>query len=485
MPFISYSRDQDWLLPPSLGELIPADHPARFIAEVVDQLPWDEVGISHLPKAEGKPSYPPQVLLAVWLYGFMTRTRSSRKLEQACRENLPMMWLTGLLHPDHSTLSRFYKQNRQAMRPLFKATVQLAVQAGLVEFAFQAVDGTRMGSASRRTLHSRDEITRLLAAVEAELAAMDATEAQSDDEPGPPSSPGPRERWGKEEIHQHLTEALAEMDRRATLPGGRHDAAMASISDPEAAVMKARAGYVVGYNAQAVVDAKAQIVVAADVVSSASDGAQLLPMLAEAKAMTGRQAVVAAADSGYFDIGAIVEAEETGIQVFVPKPRRAQAKGAERYAKANFVYDAQSDTYTCPEGKTLVFTSERPEHHGKPKVTRIYRGRECQGCPALANKLCTSSAAGRTVHRYEHDADLPGYLERLHSERGRELTRWRSGTVEPLFASTKERLGMLRFLLRGLLNAKGEWYLTCAVHNLLKLWRYVWRPQHQPVTSGA
>ena len=180
MPFISYSRDQDWLLPPSLGELIPADHPVRFIAEVVDQLPWDEVGISHLPKSEGKPSYPPQMLLAAWLYGFMTRTRSSRKLEQACRENLPMMWLTGLLHPDHSTLSRFYKQNRQAMRPLFKATVQLAVKAGLVEFAFQAVDGTRMGSASLRALHSREEITRLLAAVEAELAAMDATEAQSD-----------------------------------------------------------------------------------------------------------------------------------------------------------------------------------------------------------------------------------------------------------------------------------------------------------------
>ena len=131
MPFISYSRDQDGLLPPSLGELIPADHPVRFIAEVVDQLPWDEVGISHLPKSEGKPSYPPQMLLAAWLYGFMTRTRSSRKLEQACRENLPMMWLTGLLHPDHSTLSRFYKQNRQAMRPLFKATVQLAVTSSM------------------------------------------------------------------------------------------------------------------------------------------------------------------------------------------------------------------------------------------------------------------------------------------------------------------------------------------------------------------
>jgi hypothetical protein len=207
-------------------------------------------------------------------------------------------------------------------------------------------------------------------------------------------------------------------------------------------------------------------------------------MLAEAEAMTGRPAEVAAADSGYFDIGAILEAEGTGREVFVPPPRRAQAKGAERYAKANFAYDAQSDTYTCPESKTLAFAEERAEHHGKPNVTRIYRGRECQGCPASANGLCTRSAAGRMVHRYEHDADLPAYLERLRSERGRELTRRRSGTVEPLFASTKERLGMLRFLLRGLLNAKGEWYLTCAVHNLLKLWRHIWRPRHQPLAIG-
>ena len=478
MPFKSYSRDQDWLLPPSLGELIPADHAVRFIAEVVDQLPWEQVGITTLPKSEGKPAYPPQMLLAAWLYGFMTRARSSRKLEQACRENLPMMWLTGLLQPDHTTLSRFYKQNRQAMRPLFRSTVQLAVQAGLVEFAFQAVDGTRMGSASRGTLHSREEIARLLAAVEAELAAMDASETESDDGPEPPSSPGPRVRWGKEQVRQHLTEALTEMERRADLPGGRKHADLASVSDPEAALLKAHAGYVVGYNAQAVVDAKAQIVVAADVVACPSDGEQLLPMLAEAEAMTGRQAEVTAADSGYFNIGAIVEAEGAGREVFVSQPRREQAKAAEPYTKANFTYDAQSDTYTCPEGKKLVFTTERAKHHGKPNATRVYRGRECQGCPAWANGLCTSRAAGRMVHRYEHDADLPGYLERLRSERGRDVTRRRAGTVEPLFASTKERLGMLRFLLRGLLHAKGEWYLTCAVHNLLKLWRHVWRPQH-------
>jgi len=485
MPFKSFSREQDWLLPPSLGELIPGDHPVRFIAEVVDQLPWDELGITNVPQPEGHPSYPPQVLLGAWLYGFMIRTRSTRKLERACWENLPMMWLTGLLHPDHSTLSRFRKLNRQAMRPLFKATVQLAVQAGLVEFAFQAVDGTRMSSASRGTLHRREEITRLLAAVEAELDAMDASESRDDDGPQTPPPPGSRVRWGKEEIRHHLTEALGEMDRRAALPGGRHDSDVASVSDPEAAVIKAHAGYVVGYNAQAVVDAKAQIVVAADVVACSSDGEQLLPMLAEARAMTGRQAQVASADSGYFDIGAIVEAEAAGSVVFVPQPRRAQAKGAERYAKANFVYNAQGDTYTCPEGKTLVFASQTATHHGKPNVTHTYRGRECQGCPALANGLCTSSAAGRTVHRYEHDADLPGYLERLNSERAREVSRRRSGTVEPVFASTKERLGMVRFLLRGLLNAKGEWYLTCAVHNLLKLWRHVWRPQHRLVATSV
>jgi transposase len=479
MPYKSYSRGQDWLLPPSLGELIPADHAVRFVAEFVDNLDWAAVGIKVIPESTGAPAYAPQMLLAAWLYGFMTRTRSSRRIERACAEGIPMMWLTGLQRPDHTTLARFYQQNRQAMRPLFKATVRLAIEVDLVDFALQAVDGTRMGAAARGSLHSREEIAKLLIAVEAELTAMDAAQAsETDDTPAPPS--GPRAPLGREQVREHLLAAQAEFARREALPGGRNDADAVSASDPDAALIKAPAGYVVGYNAQAVVDSKAQIVVAADVTNCSSDGEQLLPMLAEVQAMTGRLPQAAAGDSGYFDIGAIVEATGLGLEVFVPQPRRKPKSAdapATKYTKANFAYDPATDTYACPEGQTLTFQYREPTHHGKPNETRTYQCHACAGCAAAASGACTTNARGRIVKRYEHDGDLPAHLDKMQSAAGKAVTRQRSGVVEPLFASTKERLGMLRFLLAGLLNAKAEWRLTCAAHNLLKLWRLWWRPR--------
>lgn len=486
MPFKSYSREQDWLLPPSLGELIPQDHAVRFVADFVDNLDWATVGIKVMPESTGAPAYAPRMMVAAWLYGFMTRTRSSRKIERACAEHVPMMWLTGLQRPDHTTLARFYQQNRQAMRPLFKTTVRLAVEVGLVDFALQAVDGTRLGAAARGSLRSKAEIAKLLAAVEVELAEMEAANAV---EPGPDNPPlgGPRRQLGRAQIREHLLAAQAEFARREALPGGRNDVDAVSASDPEAALIKAPAGYVVGYNAQAVVDKQAQIVVAADVTNCSSDGEQLLPMLAEVQAMTGRLPDVAAGDSGYFDIGAIVTATGLGVAVFVPQPRRkakAEADPTARYSKEHFAYDPATDTFTCPEGQPLAYHYTRSTHHGKPNVARAYQCHTCATCPANTNGACTTNAKGRTVDRYPHDSDLPAYLAKMHSDEGKAVTRQRSGVVEPLFASTKERLGMLRFLLSGLLNAKAEWHLTCTAHNLLKLWRHWWRPR-QPARLAA
>ena len=173
MPYRSYSREQDWLLPPTLGELIPAEHAVRFVAEFVDMLNLREIGIVVQPAVEGAPSYHPKVLLAAWLYGFMTHTRSSRKLEVACHENIPFMWLTGGQQPDHVTLARFYKEHRPAMRQLLKQTVHLAIQVGLVDFALQAVDGSRVAAASRSSLCNQPTLEKLLAQVESEITVME------------------------------------------------------------------------------------------------------------------------------------------------------------------------------------------------------------------------------------------------------------------------------------------------------------------------
>lgn len=475
MPYRQHLREQDWLLPPSLGELIADDHPVRFVAEFVDMLDWDELGISVVPAVEGAPSYPPQVLIAIWLYGFMVRVRSSRKLERSCAENIPMMWLAGRLRPDHSTLARFYQANRKVMRKLFKRTVHLAMQVGLVDFALQAIDGTRMGAAGRATPKSRQAIDELLKAVEAEITAMEAAHQREDGPDGQPP-PGPRAKLGKEQLRDRLKQALAELDERQTEPG-RHDAKDVSITDPEANWIKAAQGMVVGYNAQAVVDSKAQIVVAAEVTDCGSDGEQLLPMLAEARAMTGRNAARVAADSGYFDIAAVAEAQTAGIDTYVPQAKkRVQAQEKDPYSKAHFTYNVEVDAYVCPEGKFLPHWYSEHENHGKPMEVRVYRGHDCQGCPAQIKGACTETD-GRRVRRFPYDAALPPHLEKMKSEPGRAVSRQRSAVVEPLFADTKEHMDMRRFLLRGLANVKGEWWLTCTAHNLRKLWRHWWRPR--------
>ena len=166
VPLRDMSREQAWLLPPSLDELLPMDHPARFVADFVDALnreDWKELGVEIEGDPLGAPSYHPRALLSVWVYGFMTGMRSSRKLETACRDQIPYLWLTGWQHPDHNTLWRFYKDHRQSMRKLFRRTVRTALAMDLVDLAVQAVDGTKVvANASSSRSYDAEGIARLL-----------------------------------------------------------------------------------------------------------------------------------------------------------------------------------------------------------------------------------------------------------------------------------------------------------------------------------
>ena len=177
MPLRDMDRDQMWLLPPSLDELLPLDHPARFVAEFVDALDregWAELGVEIDGDPMGAPAYHPRALLNVWLYGFMTGVRSCRKLEAACRDQIPYLWLTGWQHPDHNTLWRFYRDHRRAMRKLFERTVRTAVTMKLVNLGVQAVDGTKVGAnAARDRTYNAEELGRLLNRVGKAIADLE------------------------------------------------------------------------------------------------------------------------------------------------------------------------------------------------------------------------------------------------------------------------------------------------------------------------
>ena len=267
MPLRDMDREQMWLLPPSLDELLPLDHPARFVAEFVDALDkegWAELGVELEGDSLGAPAYHPWALLSVWLYGFMTGVRSSRKLESARRDQIPYLWLTGWQHPDHNTLWRFYKDHRQAMRSLFKRTVRTAVAMKLVDLEVQAVDGTKVAAnASSNRSYDAEGLRRLLERVEKAIGDL---EAQNEAGEGAAAPQLPGELADKKVLRERVRQA---MDDFASQERPRR----VNLTDKEARLMKGRQGIVAGYNAQAMVspvepdgEATGMLVTAVDVV---------------------------------------------------------------------------------------------------------------------------------------------------------------------------------------------------------------------------
>jgi transposase len=511
VPFRGYERSQEWLLPPSLSEMIGEDHPVRLVAEIADTVDLKALGIATAAPVEGAPAYHPRLLLGLWVYGFMRRERSSRQIERACWENVTYMWLAGLQRPDHVTLARFYQHNRSAMRRLFKETVRLAVGVGLVDFALQAIDGSRIASARRDSLLDEAQLAALLAEVEAEIAALEQAESQAEAGPGDEPPSDGRVRAGRQAVCERLQQALATV-RQAQAPAAPSRAAgqaqepppiatgddtratgaapvaakgrpkrrqvppkppVASSSDPEAVLTKKGGTYVLGYNGQVAVDGYCGVIVAADVVAKAGDGDLLLPMLGAVHEMAGGLPQQCVADSGYFSAAAITAAEAAGLDLYVPeRPPSRQAAGPAQnpYHKAHFRYDAATDSYLCPQGRPLTFVCIS---HSRGVPIRCYACHQAQDCPARQDHSCTHGYC-RSIQVRGQPLLTEAHRRKMATPAARSLLRRRSGLVETIFAIFQE-MGLRRFWRRGLANAASEWFLTCAAYNLNKIWRQWWR----------
>ena len=471
MPLRDMGREQIWMLPPTLDELLPLDHPARFVAEFVDALGrdgWAELGVDIDGDAMGAPAYHPRALLSVWLYGFMTGVRSCRKLEAACRDQIPYLWLTGWQRPDHNTLWRFYKGHRQAMRKLFERTVRTAVAMKLVDLAIQAVDGTKVvANASLNRSYDAEGLRGLLARVERAIGDL---EAQNEAGEGAAAAHLPEELADKEVLRDKVKQAMADLASQE-----RHK--RINLPDPDARLMKGRQGIVAGYNAQAMVSPTepeggmtGMLVTAVDVVDEANDNAMLAPMMERAEETTGTKAQTTLADAGYFAGSHLEECASRGRLVVVSEARQRFLK--DPYHKDQFTYDEQSDSFTCPQGQTLAFV--RIQHaNGVP--LRLYRAScaVCQACPAFG--VCTrAKEIGRSLAVGPHDAALRRHRAWMATSAAREAYRLRKQLVEPVFGIIKEQQGARRFLLRGLTSVAAEWTMLATAFNLRTLWR-AWR----------
>ena len=466
MPFREFNREQGWLLPPDLGELVDANHPARFVAAFVDALDeeaWEELGIDLRGEPLGASSYHPRALLSVWIYGFMTGVRSSRKLEAACREQVAFMWLTGRQRPDHNTLWRFYRTHRERMRILLNRTVRTAVKAGLVDLALQAVDGTRIaGNASSGRTYDEQGLRRLLERTQAAIADLEAKNSTGGE---PASVELPSEIASAEALRDRVTDALGRVMEEE---GPNH----ANLTDPDAGLLKSReGGFITGYNAQSMVapissdDASGMIITAANVTSSSDDHPQLVPMIEASIQNTGAGHAVTVADAGYHSGTNLADCASSGHRVLMPDTHDRRRRSP--YHKDHFTYDPGSDTYLCPNQQPLTFKDTFT--HANGYRLRRYRadGGLCRACPAFGD--CTTSNNGRSIRVSEYEPELRRHRELLSTESARSMYKRRQELVEPVFGLLKECHGAKRFLLRGRQNVLSEWSLLAAAFNLKSL----------------
>jgi transposase len=456
--------DQVFLLPPCVEDWIGPEHPARFIREFVRGQDLRALELDYARSIEGGSYYDPAMLLAVWLYGYVRKIRSTRGLEQACRNDLGFVWLCGGQTPDHNTLWRFFDAHHGALGNLFKASVKVALRLKLVGLVLQAVDGTKIQAAcSGREGWSVEENQKLLAELEQTIQAQQ--EAVRTAHGGGPELPAelPVELRTAQQLRAQVQAALAQ----AEASGAQH----VNPKEREAHRMECDGRNRFGYNAQVVVDRQEQVIVAEGLCNEPSDQTQLTPMGDAARANTGVRTPLVS-DGGYASSAQFAAAKAAELEVICRLPKRWREQPEEPFHSSQFHYDAARDVVRCPQGRELPYRRTRQKGR-TPEPVREYRSSKvCRDCPVRSQ--CTKDRHGRTI-------DLPLHYEALVEQRAKfatplaqEQLGQRGRIVEPVFAQIKSNLGFRRWTVRGLKKVRGQWQLLCTSWNLQILYR-VWK----------
>lgn len=451
---------QQFLFPPALEDWVPGDHPVRFLREFVDQLELPALHFVMPAAVEGRPPYAPSLLLKIWLYGYYHRIRATRRLEAACREVLPLLWLCGLLTPDHNSLWRFWRDNKKALREVFKQSVQLAVRTGAVGLAVQALDGTKIqAAASGATGWNKAQMEKLLAALD---AALDDTELKiiAENADLAPAAPGvnlPAGLAERKALREEIKAGLAQL----AADGRAHYHPV----EPEARRMQLRGQNRFAYNAQAVADEKAGVIVACEVTRHENDLGQLAPMTRQAQENLGVAArqTLTVADKGYGAGADVAAAAEQALNVLVSPAEGTPARD-NPYAAQHFTYDASTHTVTCPRGHPL-------DHEGRTTKKGMVAERfrcHCRDCPVRAD--CTRDPKGRQIEVWPHTAAVQALRGRLKEKAARAALGQRGAIIERRFGQIKQHDGFRRWTVWGLESVRTQWSMICTALNLRVLY---------------
>ena len=472
-------RAQSILLPESLDDFIAESNPVRVIDAFVDALNLAELGFEGVePAATGRPSYHPSVHLKLYIYGYLNRVQSSRRLEREAGRNVEVMWLLGRLVPDHKTIADFRKDNGAAIRKVCARFVELCREMGLLRKPSVAIDGSKFKAVNNRDKNfTRAKVERRRAQLEESVARylsqLDTADRQE---------PSEALVMKTERLKEKLAKLESEMQRLAAIEQrmlASPDQQL-SLTDPDSRSMatSGRGSGVVGYNVQVAVDTEHHLIVTHEVTNSGSDRAQLANVAKEAKAVLQTDELDAVADRGYFNSPEILACDEAGITVTLPKPMTSGAKSDGRFGKQDFVYVAGEDVYRCPAGERLTYRYTNEEDG---KVLRRYWTTACTHC-ALKPR-CTTGPE-RRIARWEHEHVLEAVQRRL--DENPQAMRQRRETVEHPFGTIKARMGATHFLMKTLPKVATEMALSVLAYNLTRVLNIVgMRPLMAAIGAAA
>jgi transposase len=454
-------RAQSTLFPAMIDDYVSEDNFVRAVDAFIESLDLSVLGFDGLrPSKTGRPGYDPATMLKIYVYGYLNRIQSSRRLELECQRNIELIWLTGRLAPDFKTIADFRKDNGTAIRKVCREFVVLCRKIGLLSAAAVAIDGSKFKAVNARDKNftnskMKRRLERIDESIKRYLSQLETADRQGEAVPETKVT----------RLKEKITKLKEEIERLNVINAEMlvSEDKQISLTDPDARSMatSGRDTGIVGYNVQCAVDATNHLIVVHEVTNIGNDRHQLATMAEMARTEIGSTGLDVVADRGYYDSKQILVCETAGITVTLPKPMTSNAKAAGRFGKQDFIYNAANDTYRCPAGEQLTYRYTNEE---EGKTLLRYWTTACRNCSMKDN--CTT-APERRITRWEHEAVLDAVQERL--DRNPDKMKVRRQTVEHPFGTIKAWMGATHFQMRGLMNVATEMALNVLAYNMKRV----------------
>lgn len=452
-------RSQTLLFPERLEDYIGPENPVRFLDAFVGSLALPALGFAKARCADtGRPPYDPAALLKLYLYGYLHRVRSSRRLEAECHRNVEVLWLLGKLTPDFKTIADFRKDNLKPLQAVARQFTLLCRKLELFGGELLAIDGSKFRAVNARDQNfNAGKLQELLAHTDARLAEYFQQLDTADANEAGPDALTKTQLAAKiaalQERRDWHGELLAQLDE---------DQKQVSVTDPDTRRMPTAQGNVVGYNAQLAVDAKHKLIAAADVTNDVTDLGQLAGVALQAKANLEIEQAEVVADAGYYNASEVSRCVERNLQPLIPKADTSANTARGLYGKSQFQYDTVKDVYVCPAGGELTYRFSTFE---LGRELKYYRASNCKTCPLKSR--CTRNQANRTITREANEHLMEAMAARMKREPWK--FKLRKTLAEHPFGTIKRNFGYTHFLLKGLTKVRTEWSLITLAYNLKRV----------------